>query len=270
MCTQEQPLQPLKQLDRVAQQDSPIHRLDPRSKIITTLLFLLCVTSMEPYAVAALLPFAAFPLMLLARSGLSARWLLHNVRPALPFVLLLGILNPFLDQRTITLLPELSLSAGWLSLTSLLLRLLLTLSAVLLLTATTPLPALSMAAHHLGLPKALLARLLLTWHALFLLLKESERMYRAYTLRAFATGYPSWSMAARLITHLLLRAMDRAHRLHLAMYARGFTGTLPLTSALRFRPVDALFLLGWSSGFLLCRFGQPVPWLGAWLLGKTP
>ena len=50
-------------LDTLAAQDTVIHRLDPRAKVLATLLFVIAVVSCDSHAVSQLLPFFFFPLL---------------------------------------------------------------------------------------------------------------------------------------------------------------------------------------------------------------
>ena len=47
----------LGRLDLLAEKDSPIHRLDPRAKVLTTFLFIIYVVSFDKYEITRLLPF---------------------------------------------------------------------------------------------------------------------------------------------------------------------------------------------------------------------
>ncbi|MBF0164824.1 MAG: cobalt ECF transporter T component CbiQ [Magnetococcales bacterium] len=264
------PLATLGRMDELAQGCSPVHGLDPRAKLGTTLLFVLCVTSFDAHVVAALLPFACFPLFVSRISRIPPARIAQALKPALPFVLAMGCLNPLLDRTPVVLIPGIEIAGGWFSLTSIVLRFGLALSALFLLTATTGMPALGAAARRLGVPAGVIAALLLTWRAIFLIAEEGERMRRAHDLRAFGVKRPPWPVAARLVGHLLLRSLERAQRLHLAMLARGFDGTLPTMRALRFQPRDGLFFVSWSALFLLLRFEDPVPRLGGWMMGLIP
>ncbi|MHB8808655.1 MAG: hypothetical protein ACYC9M_01390 [Desulfobulbaceae bacterium] len=59
----------LRNLDTMARGKTWVHRLDPRAKLITTLLFLLAVVSVDKYGVAQLLPFLLYPVTLIAMAA---------------------------------------------------------------------------------------------------------------------------------------------------------------------------------------------------------
>jgi cobalt/nickel transport system permease protein len=65
-----------------------------------------------------------------------------------------------------------------------------------------------------------------------------------------------------MIGQLLLRALDRAQRIHLAMRCRGFDGEIRIFRQLTFNRLDAAFLLGWSTLFVLMRLVDIPQWMG--------
>jgi cobalt/nickel transport system permease protein len=70
-----------------------------------------------------------------------------------------------------------------------------------------------------------------------------------------------------MLGHLLLRAFERAQRIHHAMLARGFDGELRSLRALRWSTRDTVFVAGWSAFFLLVRLVDLPQWAGRVLLG---
>jgi cobalt/nickel transport system permease protein len=56
-----------------------------------------------------------------------------------------------------------------------------------------------------------------------------------------------------LIGQLLLRTLDRAERIHLAMLCRGFDGELRLLRPARIGGQEIVFTLGWSALFIALR-----------------
>ena len=84
-------------LDALAYRHSPIHSLDPRAKLITTLIFIVAVVSFHKYTLSGLLPFFVFPVYLFIRADLPAAQVLKKLLIALPFAFFIGIFNPFFD-----------------------------------------------------------------------------------------------------------------------------------------------------------------------------
>ena len=252
----------LGRLDRLACADTPVHRLDPRAKLLATLLFLVCVVSFDRYAVAALLPFFLFPVVVIALAGLPTGYLLKKVVMVAPLALLVGVANPWFDPAPLLRLGPVTLSGGWVSYASILLRFALTVTAALALIATTGFHGVCVALRRIGVPAAMTVQLLLAYRYLFVLVSEGARMVRARSLRSCHRRGEGLAAYGSLVGHLLLRTIDRAQRIHRAMLARGFSGELHSPTPLRFRSRDTLFLLGWSAAFLLFRLVNLPQWLG--------
>lgn len=254
-------LQDFRRLDDLARRDTALSRLDPRAKLLATLAFLVTTVSFDRYQVAALLPLAAFPLAMALLGEVPGRALLRKLAIAAPFPLLLGIFNPWLDRSPMGTLGTLEISGGWLSYASILLRALLTVSAALLLLATTGMHPLCLALQRLGLPQVFVTQLLLLHRYALLLGGEAARMSAAHRLRAGGRR-PGLRVYAALLGHLLLRAVERAQRIHLAMRARGWRGELHSLQPGRWQHRDSLFLAGCSAFFLLVRSVDLPRWLG--------
>jgi cobalt/nickel transport system permease protein len=253
-------------LDELAARDSAVHRLDPRAKLLTTAAFVLTVVSFGRYEISALLPFFLFPAALLAAAGLPAGPLARRLLLAAPFALLVGAFNPLLDREVLLRLGGVGISGGWLSFLSIQLRFLLTVGAALVLIATTGFAPLCLALERLGAPRIFALQLLFLYRYLFVLVEEGGRLARARTLRAGRGRGTGVRVFGTLAGQLLLRSLDRARRLHLAMLSRGFDGEIRLLRPLRLGGREFAFIGGWATFFLLLRVGDLPRRLGELLL----
>ena len=229
-------------LDRLSYGRSLIHRLDPRVKVVATLLFLITVISFPPHEIVALLPFFLFPVLLLTLGGIPAGFILRKIVFVSPFALTIGIFNPVLDTRTVTVIAGLPISAGWLSFLSILLKFVLTTGAALLLVATTSFPGICHALRRLGFPSLFVSQLLFLYRYLFVLEEEAMRMTRARDMRTFGKRGSGLTVFVRLTGVLFLRTVDRAERIYGAMLSRGFRGDIPMLRKFRISFGDLAFL----------------------------
>jgi cobalt/nickel transport system permease protein len=255
----------LGRLDLLADKNTCIHRLDPRVKVVTTLLFIIYVVSFNKYEIARLLPFFVFPAVLIGMADLPFVYLLRKILLVSPFVLFIGIFNPYLDREIILHIGSLPISGGWLSLISILLRFFLTVGAALLLIATTGFPAICMALEKLGAPKIFTVQLLMLYRYLFVLIEESIRTLRAYTLRSFSRKM-RYHIFKQLLGNLLLRTMDRAQRIHMAMLSRAFTGEIRVARHFSFGPAEFFSLAGCTALLTFMRFVDISALLGKLIL----
>jgi len=232
----------LGRLDRLSYQDTFVHRLDPRAKVVCTLLFLFTVISFPKYEIAALMPFFLFPVLLTTLGDIPIGFLLKKIVIVSPFAIFIGIFNPILDTRTVAVIAGVPLSAGWLSFLTILIKFTLTVSAALLLIATTSFPGICHALRRLGVPAIFVSQLLFLYRYLFVLSEEAMRLVRARDMRSFGNRGSSIKVVARLIGALFLRTVERAERIYSAMLSRGFNGDIPSVKQYQFEPSDGLYI----------------------------
>lgn len=246
-------LSTLDRLDRIARQDTAVHRVDPRAKVITTFVFIVCVVSFGSYDVVQLLPFVIFPVVLATLGGVPLGFLARILLIVSPFALFIGVFNPFLDREVVAQIGGLEITGGWLSYASIILRFLLTAGAALVLTATTSFIGICLALEKLGLPDVLVTQLLLLYRYIFVLGDEVHRLAQARRLRSFGNRGMGWRVYAQMLGQLLLRSFARAQRVYQAMRCRGFDGRVRIARRLHFGLADAVFIAGWSGLFVLFR-----------------
>jgi cobalt/nickel transport system permease protein len=240
-------LHEIRRLDDLAAQDTPLHRLDARAKVLATLFFLVSMLSLGRYEVARLLPFAAFPLLLAVQGGVPLGLLLRRAALALPFVIFVGIFNPLIDRTVHLTMGPLAITGGMLSLTSIVLRSLLAVTTGLILVAVSGFDQICRALGRLGMPTALLVQLQFLYRYLFVLADEALRMLQARVQRCARNRRPSLREYRALLGSLLLRTLDRAGRVHQAMLCRGFDGQMPdLRPTSTFGPAEWRFCAIWG------------------------
>jgi cobalt/nickel transport system permease protein len=229
-------------LDRLSYQETWVHRLDPRAKVIATFLFLLTVVSFPKYEIVALIPFSFYPALLMAIGDIPVRFIIRKIIVVSPFAVCIGIFNPLFDPGTYAILPGFSISAGWISFGSMLLKFALTVSAALLLVATTSFPGACHALRRLGVPALLVSQFLFLYRYLFVLMEETARIVRARDMRSFGRRGLGMGVFSRIAGILFLRTVDRAERIYGAMLSRGFQGDMPQVKRPPLAATDAAFV----------------------------
>lgn len=253
-------------LDTLAAGDSALHRLDARAKLLATLAFIVAVMSCDRHAVAALLPFFVYPVVVVALARLPAAWLLRKLGFVLPVALLIALPNPLFDREVLGQWGGFAITGGWLSLLSIVLRALLATAAALALVATTGFPALSQALGRLGVPQPLVVQLQFLYRYLAVLAEEALRMSAAREQRAGGHAL-SMRLYGALVGGLLMRTWGRAERIHLAMCARGFEGHWRGARTTRFGLQGWAWLGGWCAVFWALRTQDLAQGLGRAVIG---
>jgi cobalt/nickel transport system permease protein len=254
-------------LDTLARLDSPIHRLDPRAKLLASLVFISMVVSFDKYRISAMLPFVVFPIVLIVLGNLPVGYLIRRVIWIMPFAVLVGIFNPLLDRRILLHIGTLEVSGGWVSLISILMRFFLTVLTAFVLVATTGFNTLCLSLGKIGVPNVFVMQLLFLYRYAFVLAEESGRMVRAWQLRAPLRKTMSISTFSALMGSLFLRTTGRAQRIYQAMCCRGFDGQLHPARRLDWTVSDTVFLTGFIVLFVIFRFTNPAVYLGKMMMG---
>lgn len=242
----------IRHLDDLSQLESPIHRIHPVSKMLATFVFLVAVVSFGKNEIEVLLPFFFYPVVLFTLSELPVKPVLKRLLWISPFLIGVGILNPFFERQTV-MIGEFALSAGWLTFFSILVKSSLTVTVSILLIATTGMDALGYALRVLRVPKIFVLQLMLTYRYITVLLEEVSRMTTAYSLRApgqKGVAFHAWGSFAG---QLLLRTFDRAQRIYRAMSLRGFDGNFTPPHRNVPHAKDVAYAAGWSAFFVIAR-----------------
>jgi cobalt/nickel transport system permease protein len=257
----------VKIFDELAAQTTVIHRLHPGVKLLTTLVFIVVTASFRKYDLIALLPLFLYPVVLISLAELPAGYLLKRLLIAIPFVLFVGIFNPLFDQTPLLQIGAVSISGGWISFISILIRVALTVLAALILIATSGMYEIAAMLLKMKIPRIFVVQLLFLYRYLSVLIEETSRTLRAYSLRSFHEKGLAFKVWGSLAGQLLLRTIHRAERIYQAMLCRGFTGEIHLWRPGKLRPKDILYFLGWSGFFVAARLYNIPEFLGAFMMG---
>ena len=207
-------------LERYSLDDGPLHRLSPRVKLVATLAFVVAVVATPVGWWRAM---ALEGLVLAFVAGLSGVPTGELFRRWLAFAPLVGFLGVMvgLSHPTRAELGLAGVAAAIAAKNS------LAILAMLLLANVTPFPRLLDGLRRLGVPAVLVATLHFMYRYLHVLADEADRMVKARRSRSFRrAGRLDWGLLTGLLGVLFLRAMERGERVHAAMLARGWDGTL--------------------------------------------
>ena len=223
--------------------DSFIHRLDPRARIVVTLLFACAVAPAAQYD-ASLFALAT-ALAFFAATHLPVAVLLRRLLPLNGMLLVLGVLLAVAGEAPrVTVVGPLTISeSGFGSSILIALKANAILIAITALLGTIEPVALGHALEALRVPPKLTRLFLFTVRYLEVLRMEYSRLRRAMSVRAFSARFNAHTLRAfgYLVGVLLVRAFDRAERVQLAMKCRGFSGKYPVLHHARATGSDWLF-----------------------------
>lgn len=227
--------------ERFAQGDSFVHRSRPVLRILLATGYSFVLALMHD--LIALGIGLIFSCVLAVAAKLPIKPLAARLVAAIGFLALVWIVLPFTYGGT----PMVSLEPLTISKPGVLLCLQITIKSMAILVAFTALVATMQTAtmghslHKLRVPDKLVQLLLLAYRYIFVIELEYQRLYRAVKMRNFrpASNLHTYRTYAYLVGMLFVRASERAHRVHLAMKCRGFTG--------RFHSLTHYAPTGWNA-----------------------
>lgn len=246
-------------IDRFAQGDSPVHRLDPLAKLLAVLAFTVIVISFPRHALGPLVPLSVAPLAMLWFAGVPTGWALKRVAVLSPFILMVAIMAAVYDAapRELAIGPwQGSVRGGYIAAASVALKFTLTVLALTALVCTTPFAALLEALGRARVPRTFITILGLLYRYLYVLMGEGMRLKRARDFRGGHLAPAPRRLAAvgAMIGSLFTRTLERSERIHLAMQSRGWTGRAHSLTTHTFNAADAVFLLAMAGYLLACRW----------------
>jgi cobalt/nickel transport system permease protein len=247
-------------LDAYRPRASFIHRLDARVKLVLTLLFIVATALTPDRAWLAYVLLTGLALGVTVASRLGVGFVQRRAAVALPFALAALTVMFSTPGRSLLTMQVLGwdaalTDAGLIRFASIVLKSWLSVQMAVMLTASTPFPALLQAMRSLRVPKVMVATLGFTYRYAFVIGDEALRMRRARAARSGALsgsaelaevpskregtdggGGGALSLSKRggifwrarvtggMVGSLFLRSIERSERIYDAMMSRGYDG----------------------------------------------
>ena len=256
-------LRDLSEMDRLNSIDSPVHRMSPLAKFLITIAYIAVTVSFDKYQLSNMLVMILYPAFMFSLSGIPVRTCFYKLRIVLPLVMAVGLFNPFLDRVPVMRIGSFVVTAGMISMVTLMLKGVFSLTASFLLVATTPMDCICAALRKLHVPSMLVTLLLLTYRYAGVLTEEASVMTDAYLLRAPGQKGVHISAWGSFLGQLLLRSMDRADDLYASMKLRGFSGEFAYAKDVKLSASDTVLMVLCIGAFILFRLVNIAGLLGS-------
>ena len=236
---------------------SPIHRLDPRAKLVALVLYIVALFLAKWFVTYAIM--LAILILMVGVSTVKPKALLKGMKPILVLLIFTAVLNMFYT-------PGRALVSFWIFTITyegilhaffMVIRIMMLISCTFLLTYTTsplaltdglegllsPLKKIKVPVHELAMMMSIALRFIPT------LIEETDKIMSAQ--RARGADFDSGNLLHKakalipLLVPLFISAFRRADELATAMECRCYHGGTGRTrmNQLRFRPADGLFML---------------------------
>ncbi len=232
-------------IDRYSRLESPVHSIEPRAKALAIFALIVICVSTPPQAWWCFLVYVGILAVIATASRVPFSYLLSRALVVLPFILTVAVFTPFTKSGEIVLrVGFLKISKeGLIILWNAAVKSLISVTALIILSSTTPFPDLMRALERLKFPKFFTTVASFMYRYVFIIVDEAERMKLARDSRNFRGR---WIWQAKTVGHMIASLFIRSHmrgeRVYQAMCSRGFEGSFPRWNDPEMRLADVLFL----------------------------
>jgi cobalt/nickel transport system permease protein len=233
-------------IDKFAYQDSPLHRLDARVKLIAAIVFSIFVLALPRQSVSVLACYAVWPFAMLAVGGIPLGFVLRHILVVSPFIAALALAMPFYARMPVEVAfgPfQWTTTSGWLRCGAITGKFFVTMGVLIALVSTTRFSDLLAGMEKMGMPKMLVMQLGFLYRYIFVLIDRVHHMLRARAGRRLRSlgARRELATAAAMIGSLLLHSIDAAARVGIAMEGRGFDGEFRTIKKMSMGAPEAIF-----------------------------
>ena len=233
-------------IDKLACQESFIHSLDARTKLITTIVFSAFVISVPYTSLSILACYGVGPFVILVSGKVPLRFVLKQLLIVSPFIAVLAISNIYFDRTPLNV-PfgpfTLQITAGLMRCLAISVKFIITMSSLIALVATTRFGDLLEAMAKLSVPPILVMQISFVYRFIFLMIDRGHHILMARGARRIGRmGFKiEVGTAAAMAGSLFLGGIDTASKVNTSMLARGFDGTFHGVRETEFKKADLIF-----------------------------
>ena len=216
-------------VDAYQENNSPLHRMDARIKVVLTVGMILLIGLTPMGAFGAYVGFFAIMMAGAIVARIDPLLVVKRSLVAIPFTLaavtlVFTVPGPRLGTVPLTGWPI--SEAGAVRFASIVFKSMVSVQAAVLLMITTHFTDVLWALEALRIPKVLVAIISYMYRYIFVLVEEALRLTRARDSRsAVMRGNPAYG-GSLLIGNLFIRSFARSERVYQAMVSRGYRGEL--------------------------------------------
>lgn len=240
-------------VDAQAQREIWINQIHPLSKLLVTLLFVICVMSFEKNQITGLAGMCLYLVVTMILGEISAKRAFCRSFPILCTMFVLSLVNLFFDREVVFVFGTMTVTGGMLSMLSLLMKAGFAVFAVFILIETTSIENICYAMQLIHVPSVIITLVMLIYRYLILMMKEVQRTSLAYSLRAPKQKGIHRTVWGTLAGNIMLRSIDRAQKVYDSMSLRGFCGRFYCIGCLKPTGVSILYAIVWTFAILMFR-----------------
>lgn len=210
-------------IDNKANADFIINKIHPLVKLLISAIYIILLTSIDKYDLITTFAMSIYLIVISIIGNLSIRDCIKKVKIMFVCLIAIGIANVIFDRNIIIYIGGISITTGMVSMITLILKGVFSIISAYLLIVTTKIEDICCALKQIHMPNILITIFMLIYRYIVLFLKEVQRLWTAYSLRApkqKGFNYKAWGS---MIGNLMIRSIDKAEIVYESMEIRGFT-----------------------------------------------
>lgn len=230
-------------IDRYSCLDSPVHRIDPRVKLVVVFLCIAILVSENGYTIVRFVPYFLLCAFVAAVSKVPPVYILKRFLVVSPFFVMASLFMPLSYWLSPEPMPDTVITQG----AALFCRAFLAVFLLILLSSTEKFHRLLLGMRLLKIPRLVGVLAALMYRYLFVLSDETLKTTRARISRTPGKlKTPLLAVYGRQIAVIFLRSWDRSNSLYKSMLSRGFNGEFPCIETLS----SGFYDIFWGGAFV--------------------
>jgi cobalt/nickel transport system permease protein len=243
-------------LDKYSNLDSPVHRLDPRVKILSVFLAIIIIVSEPLGELFHFLFYFIIIALLVVLSRVPLKYLLMRCLIVSPFILMAAAFLPLSRMLSPELQPDYSGYSVYQASLTILFKAYSAVILLVLLTSTEKFQRLLLGIRKLKMPRLIGVISALMYRYIFLLTDEVLKTTRARESRTPGKlKISKVKVYGNQMAMIFIRSWERAHRVYDSMLSRGFNGEFPDTRTLHLSRNDVFLPVIFVGILLVIRLG---------------
>ena len=195
-------------MDYHANHKGYLNKIHPLVKLLITIIYIILLTSIDKYNLVTTLAMSIYLILISIIGDLSIKNALKSLKVVLLLLFILGIAIPISDITIIAYIGIVPVTTGMISMFTLLLKGIFAILASYFLILTTSIEEICYALKMIHMPNILITVVMLIYRYIIVFLKEVQRIWVAYQMRApkqKGVHYKAWgSLIGSLMLILLI------------------------------------------------------------------
>ena len=235
-------------IDNNSNNNNILNKIHPLVKLIISVIYILFLTSINKYNLTITLAMSIYLIVVSIIGDLSIKNCIKRLKIVLFFLIIIGIANPILDRQVVTFIGIIPITTGMISALTLILKGIFAIISSYFLIVTTGVENICYALKKLHIPNILITIFMLIYRYIIVLLKEVQKIWIAYSLRAPKQKGVHFKVWGSMIGSLMIRSIDKAEVIYQAMELRGFS---PDNFFMKNQKIDRTSIIYFMAGLLL-------------------